>query len=146
MTERARVMFEPDSLERSAYGGVMGKLWIEIDGMSFPDEGWFDFVLVILAWWLEALSTLPNEDKVVLSFMDGPYFIRAFVEGQNELSLELLRGRGDGREESQASHTVDMRSFVETVNQAARAVVLECRRRGWVSRDLDSLLMLAKNA
>jgi hypothetical protein len=138
MTKHARVRFEPESLERTGGGTVVGKIWVEIDGASFPGEGWFDFVPVILVWWLEALREFSSHGQANLRFMDGPYLMRAVNQGQGRSRLDLIRERRSG-EDRRASYVVDMNSFLEAVNEAARRVVIECETRGWAFRDLDSL-------
>lgn len=35
--------------------GVMGNIWFEIGGYSFPERNWYDFAETITGWWVAAL-------------------------------------------------------------------------------------------
>ena len=74
-------------------------VYISVNNVAFPEEGWSDFI-VILSWWLRAMRSLRegSSDDAVLDFMDGPFNIylqrtsgsRArFYLRENEVDLTL---------------------------------------------------------
>ncbi len=53
----------------------IGKIYVQLDDYSFPDDEWTDFGQTIVFWWLESFyKLLSNEEKKVkCQFMDGNY-------------------------------------------------------------------------
>lgn len=54
---------------------VTGKLFIRLNGTFLPTEGWEDFVIIVITWWLDGIVTLIDKKRVVLDFMDDDYKI-----------------------------------------------------------------------
>ena len=53
-------------------------------------DGWSDFVVVILGWWIPALRS--NDRSCRLQFMDGPYSLRiSRTSGGLGLGLSIAR-------------------------------------------------------
>ena len=71
---------------------VVGPIWLELDGQTFPDDGWDDFPVVILGWWLNAVKPLiANEGtECECLFMDGRYKFK--VKLQTHASWTQLSG------------------------------------------------------
>lgn len=104
--------------------------------MGFPEEGWSDFPVVILAWWIEGLAGLVagRERSFQGHFMDGPF---AFV---------LERGAGAagriawGENRTHVSvGIVEVASLLRSAVTAGRQVAQECQARQWSNRDLETL-------
>ena len=61
--EHAEVVIAPQSFDRSGSGSITGAIWLRHGARGerradFPEPGWTDFPVVILAWWLDALGAL----------------------------------------------------------------------------------------
>jgi len=72
------IVANPSTLTRLAMGNITGQVFLQGPAGSFPEEGWFDFPVVILRWWIQGLAE-PADRKAGSfqgMFMDGPY---AFV-------------------------------------------------------------------
>lgn len=50
------IVADLDSLEKSAHGPALGRIYILSEGQVFPDDRWWDFPCVVLGWWLRALE------------------------------------------------------------------------------------------
>lgn len=140
MTDLANfsIYCDVERLRRSGGGAITGSLHVEFGGSLFPDDGWADFVVVVLGWWLVALRRLgAGATDLEMPFMDGPFSIRVTASASGICALEFLDrtkapqclGRAD-------THLVHLGSEVERV---ARQVVDACISRGWQSKDLDEL-------
>ena len=74
--EALTVVVDVASLRRSATGSITAGIWFEAGDECFPENGWNDFAVVILGWWLSELRALParNNPRATarLEFMDGP--------------------------------------------------------------------------
>jgi hypothetical protein len=130
------IVAEPSSLTRSAMGSITGQIFLRGSAASFPEEGWSDFPVVILGWWIQGLGALANRKTGTFQgmFMDGPY---AFV-------VQRFPGRSDeiswGRTGAESPvGIVDAGAMLASAVAAARAVVTACRVQGWAGPDLDSL-------
>ncbi|MBB5783898.1 hypothetical protein [Nonomuraea jabiensis] len=114
----------------------MGPIWLEGDGEGFPEVGWTDFPVVILGWWLSALTTgKPGESTAELAFMDGPWEAGLRLRG-GECHASLRRSRPAVAEWEGA---ISLEVLRGSVLAAGSAVVRECDTRGWTSSDISVL-------
>ena len=133
------LVVEPDRLRRAASGAVTGPIHFAVGDGCFPEEGWSDFPVAILGWWLEAIGRLEKgvsrtED---LDFMDGPCLVRVTVRFGDTAHLEFRAERGQGSRE--VSESVSLRRLAEIVRLAAATLLEACARQGWSDRDIDLL-------
>lgn len=126
----------PDSLlcrDRS----ITGVIHLRVRDESFPCEGWSDFPVVVLYWWMRELGwdAAVGRRCIRCQFMDGPqYFeilpspgqweIRTFDPGHPPRSWWL---QDDGAQ------------FLDSLRQASVKVVAVCREKGWVTSDVEQL-------
>lgn len=120
----------PTPLERAApQGSVSGRLFVEVDGVFFPDHDWFDFVLPVLGWWLEDATRLNSPALEVKSrFMDGPHelhLVRAV--GAADVLLTLCK---NGRSEP-TQYMISYARYLAALRGAARSVLNELTELGW---------------
>src|SRR5687767_13428453 len=111
---RIMVHTGPEQLERTAFETFLGPLWFSFDGTAFPEEGWRDFVIVVLGWWISKVRTLAASDQgdVELSFMDGPvtlYLSKA--QARESAQFHGVIGRG-GRQRIVATGEVDVHDLL----------------------------------
>lgn len=136
--QEARVELGTSDLTLTDSGLAFGEIWLRVDGVAFPAEGWTDFVVVVLGWWADAASELltGNAGAIEVDFMDGPYRarLRLAEEGWN---LDLVeRGR---------SLLVLRRALVEgqllsrSIIEASERVLEVCLKNGWLSTDTARL-------
>lgn len=60
-----------------------GIIYVMISDNPFPLEGWLDFMVAVIAWWVENLNAFlakpqeapPMQNRYQLSFLDGPWTI-----------------------------------------------------------------------
>jgi hypothetical protein len=131
------VRVDRSSFERNSNGLITGVLFVELDGVAFPDARWNDFVVVVLSWWLEALAPLRGGalPRVCL-FMDGPFQFEVQPDAGDTCRVKLVDGR---RTASVVERQVPMRDIVDAVIGAARQVLDYCESSGWASPDIDTL-------
>jgi hypothetical protein len=58
-------------LDQNRAGSYTARIAVKTAQLVFPDQGWFDFVDILL-WWSDAVL---SDNDGVLRFMDGPYEI-----------------------------------------------------------------------
>jgi hypothetical protein len=130
------VVVDTQSLDRSSSGNITGPVFLRGPTGGFPESGWSDFPVVILAWWIEGLITIVTgkERSFQGLFMDGPF---AFV---------VQRGGGTscriawGKQGEEASiGIIDIDALLRSAVSAGRQVTDACRAREWTSRDLENL-------
>ena len=56
--ENARVDLGDGSLKLAGSGNPFGQIWLRVGEVSFPNEGWTDFVVVVLSWWTQVVLDL----------------------------------------------------------------------------------------
>jgi hypothetical protein len=112
----------PTSLEKTTpQGSVSGRLFVEIDGLYFPDYDWFDYVLPVLGWWLEDATRLLSPGLEVKSrFMDGPYELGLVrTAGSADVLLTLCKNGRPGPNQYKVSYA----RYLATLRGAAKSVL-----------------------
>jgi hypothetical protein len=144
MTEAVLFVLQSDvsTLRRTTTGSIVGSINVHIGAFSFPEPGWSDFVVRILAWWLERLHQLAQGySSVDLMFMGGPYQMRVTRIDQASYSLEFMERYQEGAS-TEHSVRIDISQMEKEVRRVAASLVEACRARKWQSADIDSLAML----
>lgn len=138
--ESINLIFEEDTLTRSKAGSITARISIQIGDFLFPGEGWSDFIVVILGWWLQATCQIrAKSDKCAyLQFMDGPYRIFIKTIDENHSSLICLEERHTEIDKYRSIvKTNDLRNELVRIS---RKVVSLCDKKGWDSDDIDVLI------
>jgi hypothetical protein len=138
ITSKCLVIVGPKTISLTRQKAIIGKVCVQLDELSFPDEEWSDF-FVILAHWMSSLAKGQDSKstRIALNFMDGPYELVAQSLSGGEWEL-LARDRVSGREEKR----IRLRSIteiIEPIYNAAKEVVVVCERQGVSSPDLDEI-------
>ena len=130
------VVVDADSLSRGAGGAVTGQIFLRHSGGVFPEEGWFDFPVVILTWWIVGLNECDQGKRSSFQglFMDGPCSFTVTADGHGTLDLSC-----DGDEPLRPLAGVSPRELLESALVAGRLVSSACRSRAWAGRDVDAL-------
>jgi hypothetical protein len=128
-----RVVVPLESLRRATSGAVTGQLWLEVEVaadecVAYPEAGWWDFPVPVLTWWLDALASLGAPSVATCRFMDGPH---VFTVEEVDARLKLQNDRW--------SCASTRPAFDGVLRGAALAVLAECDRQGWSSRDILDL-------
>jgi hypothetical protein len=107
---------------------VSGYLCIEVGGLYFPSEQWYDYVIPVLYWWLENAMRLHFPDSEVKNiFMDGWYEFRMRrTTGTDDVLLTLY---DHGRLTSEP-YTVSYKRCLATLRGAAKNVLNELKELG----------------
>jgi hypothetical protein len=135
---------EPSAFERGNSGNILGPIRLHHEATDsalteFPEHGWTDFVVVILGWWLEGLRDLrQGAEQVLFRFMDGPLAFSVTPEDSETYRIHCVEERASGKTEH-GDWISPKTEFESSVLGAGVASLAECDRRGWRSRDIDTL-------
>lgn len=80
--------------DRAAIGGI----WLEVGGAAFPEVGWSDFIVVVLAWLSAAILDVLRHQASArrVHFMDGPYAVDISMAASGQLQFRTLASAGGG--------------------------------------------------
>ncbi|WP_346190116.1 hypothetical protein [Rubritalea halochordaticola] len=140
-----RLIFEPDTLSQTEQGSVTGVIYFDFgEGQTYPGTGWSDFALVLAGWWMSAVKELEQgECKAKLLFMDGPFEIHLFREGDDQVLMRCMPTR--------SKEQIDLRLGLDVLKQeiqrTAREVAHACdaaNLHARAIRDLEHLNDLLK--
>ncbi|TSE03148.1 hypothetical protein [Aquimarina algiphila] len=96
------LLIEVDTISTNN-NSIFGIVYFKENDFVFPDKSWNDFVVVTTGWWCSNILKLLNNESICedLSFMDGPYTLRAkYVEEgvfelvcieQDDIVLEVFK-------------------------------------------------------
>jgi hypothetical protein len=106
-----------------------GCVWIDADGYAFPSARWSDFVIVIVAAFVQAELALIEQESAEVFFMEGPHEVRV------ARTHVMLRTNGAIVRAGDMDPVTWRRSVVEL----GEALLEQCKANGWTSRDVESL-------
>jgi hypothetical protein len=85
---------DPETLSTNGVTAT-GVIYFEHCGEYFPENGWSDFPVPILAWWLHELFSDANPTR--LDFMDGPFTLEVRRNGKTASISGIERTAGADR-------------------------------------------------
>lgn len=132
-----QVVLDARSLEMTSRGNITGQIWVVLDGESFPEDGWSDFPVVVLTWWIQALDRLSgNFEKIAeLRFMDGPFSIRLGAHPAGDVEADFLSRSHSVR----PSIKVELRALDMSIRSCAHLVLETCGLKDWHTDDVENL-------
>jgi hypothetical protein len=127
------------ALSRSSRGSVTGPLFLRVQDACFPEESWSDFPVVVLGWWIAAVTRLISGASEVeeFDFMDGPHLLVVRRRSEGALHLACCTEQGTRRVVYEA--VLPAAALQKEVLDAARLVADSCEQRGWLGPDLTAL-------
>lgn len=141
------IVVNANTLEMSkTSGNIVGEIYFNIDGKVFPDRNWSDFVVIILTWWIEAVSKVntKNElDSFKLTFMDGPIFIKGYVHNGCDTELEFTR-EGMSKNKIIFTTVCDINKLKISIIKAAKHTIEQVDKNGWDNDDIKKLKCLIR--
>jgi hypothetical protein len=135
-----KVIVAKHSLEQLESGSIFGRIHVNFETSRFPAEDWTDFAVVILSWWLDALSSDQPGIKQ-LTFMDGPYEVNISKNGE----LAEIRGFKAGSLIASCPGA-NFQRFVQSVIVAAETCLNVACQRGWETKDTRKLETIVRSA
>ena len=96
----------------------VGRLEVHVGDEVFPEVGWYDFVVVVLGWFAQAVGNLDDKNPVVVDFMDGPFVVKMVARGDMVQIRAGTRNRAPSLDE-----IVDRNRLVQSILCAGNAVL-----------------------
>jgi hypothetical protein len=128
------------SLAITPNGLVRAEMTFDVPGQRFPADGWEDFPVPILGWWLHELSALWNGSSLEaeLRFMNGPFYV--LVTLPEDGGKWLFTGVEDGLEErTTPMGAADRSEFMTNIISAVDAVGEFCQQNAMTSSDTEAV-------
>jgi hypothetical protein len=142
------LVVDPSTLAKRPGGTISGAIWLR-DGdpdaqADFPEVGWSDSAVAVLAAWLPELQRLARTVPATgasetCRFMDGPYQVTVDVERPGVWRLRCTEERTHGSASTGPEWRTDSGTFLTSITRAAAVVLGHCDARGWWSTDTESL-------
>lgn len=130
------VLVDSKQLRRSTSGSITGPIFLRGPTGAFPEEGWLDFPVVILCWWIEGLREIESGESRSFegSFMDGPF--EFVVQSKTGLTCSVSWGQ---RGKAIALGIVNVSALLKSAVAAGRVVAESCRENSWGGKDVELL-------
>jgi len=118
---------ERETEQRDPRAALSGHLYLRIDEDWFPAKNWVDYVLPVLAQWLQNVTVLYAPDSEVKNrFMDGSM---CFAVRRPAASTELTVEFDFGGQRSKSQHQVSVSRYLASLRGAARDVLQQIDAR-----------------
>jgi hypothetical protein len=122
-------------------GNITGQVFLAGDNWCFPENGWSDFPVIIIGWWLNDLKTLLHSGGTFeCRFMDGPFLFRVSSVQEDQWLIEC--GRSDPEFSLEHSAQVMPHQFMSSLRSTAQSLIVACNNHGWRSSDIRRLYEL----
>jgi hypothetical protein len=140
----ATVTASTENLALSPQGSVVGTIWLgdSTSGSAFPEQGWSDFSVALLAAWIPALQRLARRGETAeCYFMDGPYHFSVTVSDASRWRIACFEDREAGARVGHAVLELDTTAtcFLGSAITAAKALLGYCDTRAWWNDDTERL-------
>ena len=140
MVDRFEIITNPESFVARFPHPTTGLIWVKVQEFNFPAIEWDDFPIVIVTWWLQAVTELfletSNESKFL--FMDGPFYMKVKRVNHDNIYVRFIKRREAG-EQMLLSVEVAFDDFIHEILSAAQRIKDKCDIAKWQSRDIDKL-------
>lgn len=117
---------------------VSGIIYFTHASHFFPNIYWYDFIVIILCWWINDIRDLRNESKnsAELLFMEGDYLVRVTsnTENRNNWTVDFVVN-----DKIQESFEINSGKFLKNLKEVANQIILKCYEESWLSTDLVKL-------
>jgi hypothetical protein len=140
-----------NTLHRSPMGTITGVIYLDLNGVCFPEEGWSDFTIVICGWWLKALTAIYRGESVVAEclFMDGPYLFEVSLGERTQWAVMCARDEtlfGNKKLSIEHHEQVEAAECLRRLVQVSQELLTACESRGWNDTDIKLLHSLVEAA
>jgi hypothetical protein len=140
MTHHISIEVDLETLENRQ--SVTGNIYFVIDyHQYFPQEGWSDFVITILTWWINSIKGLIVSDPgrtYEFDFMDGTPIVLAKKLDNENLELRFyINEEVKSREIFKAKCSI--KEVRDSILSVSKKVVRSIERKKWKRDDIDEL-------
>ena len=131
-----RVVVDLERVGKTRAGPVFTGIAMRADGEAFPSESWTDFAVVVLSWWIPAMSRVyADGQREELRFMEGPYWAEVWRDADG-WAADLVE---DHAERVVRTIRFDPQELARSLIDAADATLRLCRDNHWWSSDAENL-------
>jgi len=121
---------------------VTGDIYFVIDyHRYFPEEGWSDFVVIVLTWWIKSIKGLIVSDfgrTYEFDFMDGTPIVLAKKLDSENLELRFCIDEEAKRREIFTA-ICSIKDVRDSILSVSKKVIRSFERKNWKSEDIDEL-------
>lgn len=137
----------PESFKKGK-SNLVGIIFIKYGDLSFPDEKWSDFVIVLLNWWLQAIMDGMNTNNYPtnfqLLFMDGPFFVIGQLLSSKDVLLSFRR-RGYPDEDIIIKEVIGpSEELIDSLFTSANQALRICHEMNYIDSEVNKLSQLLK--
>jgi len=133
------IQVEKSSLECTENKLITGIIYFDFGRCQFPENDWNDFIVIILNWWLSALTriALGVSDSENLQFMDGPLFVKVKKMDADMCNIECINESRGGSLKFSGHYQIE--EVLNSVLQAAKTTSDICSENRWGGDDIVEL-------
>ena len=124
------IIVNTDSFYESS--SIIGKIYFQIGDFFFPEEGWDDFAVVILSWWLHAFKN--SETVFSMLFMDGPFEVNVVRSEGKTLELTFIH-----KEKKLFIVSCAEEVLKKQLLNAARKILIKSSQENWTTSAIAGL-------
>lgn len=136
MVQAVSIEVDIDMLEKTDH--IIGNISFLVDyHRFFPDEGWTDFVVIVLSWWIKSLKGLIGSAHgriYEFNFMDGTPLVKGKKIGTDNVELVFYI---DNKKEFTAICSIC--ELKEGLLIASKKIIRAIERHNWSGEEIEEL-------
>lgn len=121
---------------------VTGDIYFVIDyHRYFPEEGWSDFVVIVLTWWIKSIKGLIVSDfgrTYEFDFMDGTPIVFAKKLDSENLELRFCID-GEAKRREIFTAICSIKEVSDSILSVSKKVIRSFERKKWKREDIEEL-------
>ena len=121
------------------FGTVIGSIYLDVNGVMFPEKNWKDFPFILFGWWWDGLMKLNADPSAEFLFMDGDF---EFILEKNAQCAEQMADvtlLDSGEPVDLKSSEISLKSFKDSFLQTAKQMVAIAHSKNWENSDIKGL-------
>lgn len=135
-----QLIVNPCSVRQSAKQ-VFAEIYFQFNhDLFFPEQGWDDFAVVILNWWIDNSISSCNGAESMCCFMDGSYCFN--IKPENDTFNIIFISDRKGKEEVTYSERMKQKDFLKLLLSNTNIVLREIMKKHISNEDT---VVLEKN-
>jgi hypothetical protein len=136
------IVVDPATFRMSKMGLVTGMIHIQINGRSFPEKDWDDFVIIILNWWLKELilSISKGADTFNCLFMDGPFSFTVKKDNSDNSIREIFFVHRHTGSQMEVAGKVPLMALIDGFLAVSKTTINSCAEKDWKGQEAEKLV------
>ena len=134
-----KVYVNQEDLVFTPSGNVIGSIYLDVNGVMFPEKKWNDFPFILFGWWWDGLMKLNTTSSAKFIFMDGDFEFILEKKSQCSRQIVYITLLDSGKVVDLKTPEISLKSFKGSFHDTAKQMVAAAHSKKWENSDIKGL-------